>query len=111
MCMVHKYHGFLWEFQEIKRIEITEIRIVDANETNQNIINESQHDKTNKTICAPSEDSDQPGHLRTPGFFMQTANILIRWTDGMTDKHDVYRRITFNINEIKALQCVEGKSE
>ena len=25
-------------------------------------INESQHDKTNKLICAPSEDSDQPGH-------------------------------------------------
>ena len=24
--------------------------------------NESQHDKTNKMTCAPSEDSDQPGH-------------------------------------------------
>ena len=23
-----------------------------------------QHDKTNKMTCAPSEDSDQPGHLR-----------------------------------------------
>ena len=23
---------------------------------------EPQHDKTNKMICAPSEDSDQPGH-------------------------------------------------
>ena len=25
-------------------------------------INESEHDKTNKIICAPSENSDQPGH-------------------------------------------------
>ena len=24
---------------------------------------ESPHDKTNKMTCAPSEDSDQPGHL------------------------------------------------
>ena len=24
--------------------------------------NEPQHDKTNKKTCAPSEDSDQPGH-------------------------------------------------
>ena len=29
---------------------------------NQSKINELPHDKTNKTICAPSEDSDQPGH-------------------------------------------------
>ena len=27
-----------------------------------NFINEPQRDKTNKMICAPSEDSDQPGH-------------------------------------------------
>ena len=26
------------------------------------IINEPPHDKTNKLTCAPSEDSDQPGH-------------------------------------------------
>ena len=26
------------------------------------IINEPPHDKTNKMACAPSEDSDQPGH-------------------------------------------------
>ena len=25
--------------------------------------NEPQYDKTNKMTCAPSEDSDQPGHL------------------------------------------------
>ena len=25
-------------------------------------INEPPHDKTNKIACAPSEDSDQPGH-------------------------------------------------
>ena len=24
---------------------------------------EPRHDKTNKMVCAPSEDSDQPGHL------------------------------------------------
>ena len=28
----------------------------DENET------EPPHDKTNKVVCAPSEDSDQPGH-------------------------------------------------
>ena len=28
-----------------------------------NGINEPPHDKTNKMACAPSEDSDQPGHL------------------------------------------------
>ena len=28
------------------------------------IWNELQHDKTNKMTCAPSEDSDQPGHFR-----------------------------------------------
>ena len=27
-----------------------------------NALNEPQHDKTNKMICASSEDSDQPGH-------------------------------------------------
>ena len=27
------------------------------------IINEPQHNKTNKITCATSEDSDQPGHL------------------------------------------------
>ena len=26
-------------------------------------LNELHHDKTNKMACAPSEDSDQPGHL------------------------------------------------
>ena len=26
------------------------------------VITEPPHDKTNKMICAPSEDSDQPGH-------------------------------------------------
>ena len=59
---IHKYHRFLGEFQEIKRLEITEISIVDASETTQRLINESQHDKTNKMTCASSEDSAQPGH-------------------------------------------------
>ena len=31
---IHKYHHFRWEFQEIECIEITEISIVDASETN-----------------------------------------------------------------------------
>ena len=54
---------------------------------------EPPHDKTNKMTCAPSENSDQPGHslsldqslrcalsgwLRTQGFFRQTAKTLIR---------------------------------
>ena len=29
---------------------------------NNNLLNEPPHDKTNKIICAPSEDSEQPGH-------------------------------------------------
>ena len=29
------------------------------------VTNEPPHDKTNKMACAPSEDSDQPGHLPT----------------------------------------------
>ena len=55
---------------------------------------EPQHNKTNKMTCAPSEDSDQPGHspsvirvfavrsldelLRTSGFCMRTTNTLTR---------------------------------
>ena len=53
---------------------------------------ELPHDKTNKMVCAPSEDSDQLGHplslislraalngwLRTQAFFMRTAKTLIR---------------------------------
>ena len=52
---------------------------------------EPPHDKTNKMICASSEDSDQPGHLpslsfrcalsgylRTQAFFMRTAKTPIR---------------------------------
>ena len=30
------------------------------------ILYEPRHDKTNKVACAPSKDSDQPGHLRCP---------------------------------------------
>ena len=50
---------FLGEFQEIKRLEIAEISIVDASETK---LNQPPHDKTNKMTFAPSEDSDQSGH-------------------------------------------------
>ena len=45
---------------------------------------EPQHYKTNKMTCAPSEDSDQPGHPPSqwvpedPMFFMRTAKNLIR---------------------------------
>ena len=53
---------------------------------------ESPHDKINKMACAPSEDSDQPGHLpslislhcvlngqlKTQAFFMRTAKTVIR---------------------------------
>ena len=57
------------------------------------VLREVYYDKTNKTACAPSEDSDQPGHppslirvfrsalngkLRTQLFFMWTAKTLIR---------------------------------
>ena len=31
-------------------------------ENSDSIGNEQPHDKTNKMACAPSEDSDQPGH-------------------------------------------------
>ena len=48
---------FLGEFQEIKRLQIS---IVDASGTK---LNQPPHDKTNKMTFAPSEDSDQSGHL------------------------------------------------
>ena len=56
-------------------------------------LNELQHDKTNKMICGPSKDSDQPGHmprliwvfavhfmgrLRTECFFIQAVKTVIR---------------------------------
>ena len=56
---IHKNTCFLGEFREIKRLDITEISIVDASETKEN---EPPHDKTNKMTFAPSEDSDHPGH-------------------------------------------------
>ena len=39
--------------------------------------NELPHDKTNKMICAPSEDSDQPG--------CQLSLISLRWTGAQAD--------------------------
>ena len=56
----------------------------------ENSKNETQHDKTHKMTCAPSEDSDQTGHLprlispryalcrllRTQAFFMRTVKTL-----------------------------------
>ena len=57
---IHKTPRFLGEFQEIKRLEITKISIVDESETK---LNEATNDKTNKMTFAPSEDSDQPGHM------------------------------------------------
>ena len=55
-------------------------------------LNEPHRDKTNKMVCAPSENTDRPGHphnlislryalsgkLRTLAFFMRTAKTLIR---------------------------------
>ena len=42
--------------------------------------NESQHDKTNKMVCVPSKDSDQPGHppslIRVFAVRMKKAWIL-----------------------------------
>ena len=52
---IHKIPRFLREFQEIKRLEITEISIVEASETK---LDEATHDKTNKMTFAPSKDSD-----------------------------------------------------
>ena len=57
---IHKTPRFLGKFQEIKRLEITKISIVDESETK---LNEATNDKTNKMTFAPSEDSDQPGHM------------------------------------------------
>ena len=43
-------------------------------------IHEPQHDKTNKMTCAPSEDSDQPGHppslIRVLAVRMEKAWVL-----------------------------------
>ena len=42
--------------------------------------NEPQHNKTNKMICAPSEDSDQPGHppslIKIFAVHMKKAGVL-----------------------------------
>ena len=44
------------------------------------LINEPPHDKTNKMACAPSEDSDQPGHppslIRVFAVRMKKAGVL-----------------------------------
>ena len=36
---------------------------------------EPPHDKTNKMICAPSEDSDQPGHLPS----LSESSLCAQW--------------------------------
>ena len=36
--------------------------VIFVKKANKNIA-ELPHDKTNKMVCAPSEDSDKPGHL------------------------------------------------
>ena len=61
------------------------------------IVNELElpHDKTNKMTCAPSEDSDQPGHLlcKTNKMTVHTVKSLIRlsgcpgWSESMLDAH------------------------
>ena len=54
------------------------IQMVKANEdvpTKQKI--EPLHDKTNKMACAPSEDSDQPGHL---------PNLITAWASAQSDQ-------------------------
>ena len=80
-------------------------------------LNEPPRDKTNKMACAPSEDSDQPGHppslnrvfaVRSVGssaFFMRTAKTLIRlggcpgWSESSLGAHQfvgfVIMRLTF----------------
>ena len=54
---IHKNPRFLGEFQEIKRLQLAEISIVDASETK---LNEPPHDKTNIMTFPTSEDSDHP---------------------------------------------------
>ena len=65
------------------------IAIADRSDFRTTKIIEPKHDKTNKMTCAPSEDSNQPGHppslirvfalcafwvaARTQPFFMRTA--------------------------------------
>ena len=39
------------------------IKIYLVGECSKTLLNELEHDKTNKMTCVPSEDSDQPGHL------------------------------------------------
>ena len=38
---------------------------------------EPPHDKINKIACAPSEDSDQPGH--PPSLITAQADLSLRW--------------------------------
>ena len=66
----------------------------------ENILNESQHDKSNIMICAPSEDSDQPGHppslirvfaVRSMvSYFMRAAKTLIRLVVSCCDSNFVF---------------------
>ena len=37
---------------------------------------EPEHDKTNKMTCAPSDDSDRPGHLR-PGHLPSLIIVFV----------------------------------
>ena len=39
------------------------MNLIIARTESKSFSNEPPHDKTNKMACAPSEDSDQPGHL------------------------------------------------
>ena len=65
------------------------------------LLYEPSHEKTNNMTCAPSEDSDQPGHPRSlirvftvcsvSGSFMRTVKTLIRlrgcpgWSESSLD--------------------------
>ena len=86
---IHKYRRFLGEFWEIKRLKITEISFAHASETNQNIINEPQHDKTNKMTCAPSEDSDQPDQSSLYAHWVAKDPMFIHADSEHSDLNDV----------------------
>ena len=53
--MVSELIAFNYVFSVVQRLKILFLAL--------NGPNELHHDKTNKMACAPSEDSDQPGHL------------------------------------------------
>ena len=56
------------------------LRSKSVNQGSADLTNELPHDKTNKMAYAPSEGSDQPGHLPSQIFYPEPQNNFIYWS-------------------------------